>query len=99
MEIGVRLPTRERRIRGEAAADGMKRNDVVDDAAEVPLRIVDVAGLVVAVFGVVRIGAPPGFLAASDEVKACVGKAKMVGTWFAEAGDVVTVFQSWGVRP
>jgi hypothetical protein len=38
-------------------------------------------------------------LAASEEVKACVGKAKMVGAWFAEAGDVVTVFQMWGVRP
>jgi len=38
-------------------------------------------------------------LAASEEIKTCVGKAKMVGAWFAEAGDVVTVFQMWGVRP
>lgn len=38
-------------------------------------------------------------LAASEEVKACVSKAKMVGAWFAEGGDVVTVFQMWGVRP
>jgi hypothetical protein len=38
-------------------------------------------------------------LTASEEVKACVGKAKMVGAWFAGAGDVVTVFQMWGVRP
>lgn len=38
-------------------------------------------------------------LAASADVKACVGKAKMVGTWFAEAGDAVTVYQMWGVRP
>jgi hypothetical protein len=38
-------------------------------------------------------------LAASEEVKACVSKAKMVGAWFAVAGDAVTVFQMWGVRP
>ncbi len=38
-------------------------------------------------------------LAASEEVKVCVSKAKMVGVWFAEAGDIVTVFQMWGVRP
>lgn len=38
-------------------------------------------------------------LAASEEVKACVSKAKMVGAWFAGAGDAVTVFQMWGVRP
>ncbi len=38
-------------------------------------------------------------LAASAAVKACVGKARMVGTWFAEAGDAVTVYQMWGVCP
>jgi Family of unknown function (DUF6521) len=38
-------------------------------------------------------------LAASADVKTCVGKAKMVGAWFAEAGDAVTVYQMWGVRP
>ncbi|MFO0814087.1 MAG: three component ABC system middle component [Gemmatales bacterium] len=38
-------------------------------------------------------------LAASEEVKACVSRAKMVGAWFASAGDAVTVYQMWGVRP
>jgi hypothetical protein len=38
-------------------------------------------------------------LAASEEVKTCVAKAKMVGAWFAEAGDAVTIYQMWGVRP
>lgn len=35
----------------------------------------------------------------SAEVKLCLQKAKLVGKWFALAGDTATVFQMWGVRP
>jgi len=38
-------------------------------------------------------------LAASEEVKLCVGKAKMIGTWLGQAGETVTVMQMWGIRP
>jgi hypothetical protein len=59
--------------------------NVTDDAALIPS-------------GKMGRGKAP-ILAASEEVKACVGKAMMVGAWFAGAGDVATVFQMWGVRP
>lgn len=35
----------------------------------------------------------------SAEVKLCLQKAKLVGKWFALAGDTATVLQMWGVRP
>jgi hypothetical protein len=38
-------------------------------------------------------------LARSAQVKSCVGKAKMVGKWFAEAGEPQTVFHMWDVSP
>lgn len=36
---------------------------------------------------------------ASEELRICVGRSKMVGAWFAAAGDAATIFQMWGVRP
>jgi hypothetical protein len=60
------------------------------------IAITDEAALILA--GSMARGKAP-LLAASANVKACVGKAKMVGAWFAEAGDAVTVYQMWGVRP
>ena len=35
----------------------------------------------------------------SSTMKASVQKAKLVGKWFAEAGEPATVFHMWGVRP
>lgn len=35
----------------------------------------------------------------SGEARECAGRARMVGGWFARAGDPATVFALWGVRP
>jgi len=36
---------------------------------------------------------------ATDEVKACIKKAELVGKWFARSGDYTTVAALWGVAP
>lgn len=35
----------------------------------------------------------------SHSIKASVQKTKLVGKWFAEAGEPATVYHMWGVRP
>ncbi|HHX62452.1 MAG TPA: hypothetical protein GX707_17340 [Epulopiscium sp.] len=34
-----------------------------------------------------------------EETKACIGKAKVIGKWFARANDIGTVYVMWGVKP
>lgn len=36
---------------------------------------------------------------ATDEVKACIKKAELVGKWFAGSGDYATIMALWGVAP
>jgi hypothetical protein len=33
------------------------------------------------------------------ESNECARKAEFVGRWFAQAGEVSTIFHMWGVRP
>src|SRR5690606_28463842 len=66
-EFRVRLPRRERRFVRELPADGVECLDVLHHAAEIPVRVVLVADLVVAVRGVVRIEPAALLFAAVDE--------------------------------
>jgi hypothetical protein len=34
-----------------------------------------------------------------DEVGSCIGRAQLLGKWFASAGSVETVMALWGIRP
>ncbi len=72
------------------------REAVLFLSAHALVTITDAAALIPA--GKLGRGKTP-ILAASEDVKACVGKAKMVGAWFAGAGNTVTIFQMWGIRP